>query len=81
METNIQEKDLFLTTDKIYWKLLSIHNDFIEEYKTTSYWDDFIRYVDENSDIIVDSEEFKEAIKLVNEDENDFENKVRESLD
>lgn len=80
------DKDLFLTSDKIYWRLLKLHQEFVEEQRRNldadfGYWDKFKDYVDNNSSIIVDSEEFKEAMKLIIEDENDFENKVRESID
>jgi len=77
------EKDLFLTSDIIYWRLLNLHNEFIEEQRRNldwdfSYWDKFKDYVDNNSSIIIESDEFKEAMKWIIEDENDFENKVRE---
>jgi len=77
------EKDLFLTSDIIYWILLNLHNEFIEEQRRNldwdfSYWDKFKDYVDNNSSIIIESDEFKEAMKWIIEDENDFENKVRE---
>lgn len=70
----------------VYGKLLKLHNEFIEYQQDNldwdfSYWDKFKYYVDNNSNIIVESEEFKEAMKLIIEDENDFENKVRESID
>lgn len=77
------EKDLFLTGDIIYWKLINLHNEFIEQqiknlYTDLRIWEKFIKYVDENSSIIIESDEFKEAMKWIIEDENDFENKVRE---
>lgn len=70
----------------VYGKLLKLYQEFIEEQRRNldedfGYWDKFKDYVDNNSSIIVDSEEFKEAMKLIIEDENDFENKVRESID
>lgn len=75
------EKDLFLTSDKIYWRLLKLHRNYVEHQQSNldfSYWDKFKDYVDNNSSIIVESEEFKEAMKLIIEDENDFENQIRE---